>query len=141
MTENKHIVDNFKTDVTSLDQCEDVSCMDLSSDKPSSDFPPDRIDIGRSTWKYLHTLAARYPLTPNEDDKLSTQAWIVAFSNVYPCKHCRTALVKKIKEKRPNVNNRNGLVRYMCELHNAVNHDLGMKTFPCNVNELIKMYK
>ena len=35
-----------------------------------------RAELGRSSWKLLHTMAARFPLEPNESEKEAFKSFI-----------------------------------------------------------------
>lgn len=43
-----------------------------------------RAELGRSSWKLLHTMAARFPLEPNESEKEAFKSFIYLFSRLYP---------------------------------------------------------
>lgn len=46
--------------------------------------PVDKDELGRSTWKLLHTMAAYYPDTPSSDEKSAMKTTIESLSKVYP---------------------------------------------------------
>ena len=37
--------------------------------------PPDRAEIGRAAWRYLHALAAQFPERPKNAETVQAQAW------------------------------------------------------------------
>jgi flavocytochrome c len=89
--------------------------------------------VGRRTWFFLHSLAAKYPDNPSDNDKESVRNLVAALGQHYPCKLCRKHLKQQLRELRPiAVNTRQELTVWFCELHNMVNKDIGHKQFDCN---------
>lgn len=43
-----------------------------------------RAELGRATWKYFHTVMARYPETPTDDQKEALRSYIYLFARLYP---------------------------------------------------------
>ncbi|KAK4705807.1 hypothetical protein P7C70_g396, partial [Phenoliferia sp. Uapishka_3] len=43
-----------------------------------------KAEIGRNTWKLLHTMAARFPLEPTESERETFKSFIYLFSRLYP---------------------------------------------------------
>lgn len=43
-----------------------------------------RAELGRATWKYFHTVMARFPETPTEDQKEALRSYIYLFARLYP---------------------------------------------------------
>merc|ERR1719387_3025272 len=48
--------------------------------------------LGRRTWFFLHTLAAKYPEEPSEADKDGVRHMFAALGQHYPCPLCRLHL-------------------------------------------------
>jgi FAD-linked sulfhydryl oxidase len=44
----------------------------------------DRAELGRATWKYFHTVMARFPETPTDDQKEALRSYIYLFARLYP---------------------------------------------------------
>jgi FAD-linked sulfhydryl oxidase len=109
-----------------------------TSQQPTSigtaDCPPDVEQLGRSTWTFLHTLAANYPERPNPTQQTETRQFMNLFSKVYPCWVCaddfRTWM--STSGNAPRVSNRDEFGQWLCEAHNAVNVKLGKKSFDCS---------
>jgi FAD-linked sulfhydryl oxidase len=43
-----------------------------------------RAELGRATWKYFHTVMARFPEKPTEDQKEALRSYIYLFARLYP---------------------------------------------------------
>ena len=97
--------------------------------------------LGRRTWFFLHSVAAKYPDHPEENDKESVRNLVASLGQHYPCKLCRKHLKQQLRELRPvAVGTRQELTVWFCELHNMVNKDIGKKQFDCNPFKLDMEY-
>jgi hypothetical protein len=47
-----------------------------------------RAEVGRATWTLLHTVAARFPDEPTEEQQADLAAWIALLARLYPCGQC-----------------------------------------------------
>ncbi|RMY62344.1 hypothetical protein D0863_10992 [Hortaea werneckii] len=103
-------------------------------DQPPPDCPPDVDQLGRSTWTFLHTLTATYPVQPSPTHQQETKQFISLFSKFYPCWVCADDFRSWMKEdgNAPRVSNREEFGQWMCEAHNAVNVKLGKERFDCS---------
>lgn len=95
--------------------------------------PPDVEKLGRSSWDLLHSITARYPVKPTEQNKSEMKQFLTLFSHVYPCSWCARDFEKFIAKHAPKVNSRDELGRWMCEAHNEVNAKLMKEQFDCNL--------
>lgn len=43
-----------------------------------------RAELGRATWKYFHTMLARYPEDPTEEQQETLRSFIYLFARLYP---------------------------------------------------------
>lgn len=43
-----------------------------------------RAELGRATWKYFHTVMARFPEKPTEDQQEALRSYIHLFARLYP---------------------------------------------------------
>lgn len=61
--------------------------------------PPDSRELGRSTWTYLHSLAAHYPDKPGADEKKEMSSFVRTFARTYPCHYCADHMQEYIQDK------------------------------------------
>ena len=90
---------------------------------------------GPPGWKYLHSVAHGYPVSPSDYDLLhgnpagSTEsAYKMFFSLVgktLPCRLCRGSYVQFVRENPVRTGSREELTRWLWEIHNKVNDKLG----------------
>ena len=43
-----------------------------------------RQELGRASWKLLHTMLARYPVAPTPDEREALHSYIMLFGRLYP---------------------------------------------------------
>lgn len=43
-----------------------------------------RAELGRATWKYFHTVMARFPEKPTQDEQDALRTYIHLFARLYP---------------------------------------------------------
>ncbi|KAJ1912414.1 Flavin-linked sulfhydryl oxidase of the mitochondrial IMS [Tieghemiomyces parasiticus] len=98
---------------------------------PPVECPPDSEQLGRSTWTFLHTMAAYYPDQPNPQQQGDMRSLLANFSKFYPCGYCASHLREEMKTDPPVVDSRQHLSLWMCQTHNKVNELLGKKIFDC----------
>lgn len=96
--------------------------------------PPTSRELGRSTWTFLHTTAAKYPDQPTNADRVAFKNLMHSLAQLYPCSYCAHELQQDLK-KHPDIpdQNRNAVEEWMCQLHNRVNKRLGKPEFNCKL--------
>ncbi|KAJ7872131.1 ERV/ALR sulfhydryl oxidase domain-containing protein [Mycena olivaceomarginata] len=102
-----------------------------TSKPPRTQCPPDKDQLGRATWTFLHTAAAYYPAQPTPAQRTQMLALIHALPALYPCNHCAEDFGASVAQSPPDVSGRAGLSRWFCERHNEVNEKLGKVAFDC----------
>jgi mitochondrial FAD-linked sulfhydryl oxidase len=95
--------------------------------------PPDAKELGRSSWTFLHTLAAYYPVNPTVEKQSDTLRFFELFSKLYPCNHCAEHMQAEMQFDPPNVTSRDALSLWLCQFHNKVNELLGKPIFDCSL--------
>ncbi|KAF9883988.1 hypothetical protein FE257_002429 [Aspergillus nanangensis] len=91
-----------------------------------------KAELGRATWKYFHTLLARYPEEPTEEQQETLRSFIYLFARLYPCGECAEHFQQHLKKYPPQVSSRNIAAGWGCFLHNEVNAMLEKPEFDCN---------
>ncbi|SCV68593.1 BQ2448_714 [Microbotryum intermedium] len=86
-----------------------------------------KAELGRASWKLLHTMAARFPGKPTKDEKETFKSFLYLFSRLYPCAEFQLLLQKY----PPQTSSRAAASIHLCHLHNLVNARLGKEEFDC----------
>ncbi|KAF7588554.1 hypothetical protein BBP40_005509 [Aspergillus hancockii] len=99
------------------------------------DCPPDVEALGRSTWTFLHSLTASYPVKASPEKQSEMRTFLKIFSRIYPCWVCaddfQTWMEEPTGRNEPRLAGRGDFGTWMCEAHNEVNRKLGKKEFDC----------
>jgi len=90
-----------------------------------------RAELGHSTWRLLHTMAARFPRQPTEDEQLAAVDFLHLLSRLYPCGQCAQHFQLLLAEFPPQTKTRAVFMQWTCEAHNIVNQRLGKEQFDC----------
>ncbi|KAF4583239.1 ERV2 protein-like protein [Ophiocordyceps camponoti-floridani] len=91
-----------------------------------------KAELGRATWKFLHTMVAKYPEKPTPEDRKTLQLFFMAFGKLYPCGDCARHFRGLLKQMPPQTGSRNSAAGWLCEMHNQVNKRLEKSIFDCN---------
>ncbi|KAK9856676.1 hypothetical protein MYU51_000503 [Penicillium brevicompactum] len=90
-----------------------------------------KAELGRATWKYFHTVMARYPKAPTDDQKEALRSYIYLFARLYPCGECAEHFQQHLHKYPPQVSSRNAASGWACFIHNEVNAMLDKPEFDC----------
>ncbi|KAL4869224.1 hypothetical protein BDV12DRAFT_196472 [Aspergillus spectabilis] len=90
-----------------------------------------KAELGRATWKYFHTMLARYPEDPTEEQQETLRSFIYLFARLYPCGECASHFQGHLKKYPPQVSSRNAAAGWGCFIHNEVNDMLKKPNFDC----------
>jgi FAD-linked sulfhydryl oxidase len=91
-----------------------------------------KAELGRASWKLFHTMMAKFPDKPTDDDRLALKTYIQLFARLYPCGDCASHFQKIIAKYPPQTSSRSAAAGWACEMHNIVNKRLKKELFDCN---------
>ncbi|KAI8377823.1 ERV/ALR sulfhydryl oxidase domain-containing protein [Radiomyces spectabilis] len=92
-------------------------------------------ELGRSTWKLLHTMVARYPEEPTTDEREALGQFIKLLSRLYPCGECAEHFQLLLEQYPPQTASRIAASQWACAIHNKVNERLHKDIFDCGTIE------
>ncbi|KIP09009.1 hypothetical protein PHLGIDRAFT_126610 [Phlebiopsis gigantea 11061_1 CR5-6] len=90
-----------------------------------------KAELGRSTWKLLHTMTLRFPESPSEDERAALNNYFHLLSRLYPCGECAEEFQLLLKKYPPQTSSRRSAATWLCFVHNQVNERLGKREFDC----------
>lgn len=83
---------------------------------------------GPHLWKALHMISIGYPNEPNEEQKKNYKIFFENFYQVIPCSICSNNYKRHLTElpiTNDIMKNRQGLAKWVIDLHNIVNKEHG----------------
>lgn len=86
---------------------------------------------GPPLWHTLHTISFNYPVKPSSEDKENYMNYFKSLGNVLPCRYCRENYKENLKViplRKKVFKNRETLSRWVYQLHELVNKNLGKKS-------------
>jgi FAD-linked sulfhydryl oxidase len=90
-----------------------------------------RAELGNAAWKLLHTMMAKFPDEPTEEDSSSLKSFVYLFARLYPCGECARHFQKLLEKYPPQVRTRSSAAAWACHVHNEVNTRLKKEQFDC----------
>ncbi|XP_074648635.1 FAD-linked sulfhydryl oxidase ALR-like [Tubulanus polymorphus] len=114
---------------TTTKHFQDISKFNL---KPAKECPLDVNSLGKSTWSFLHTMAAYFPDKPSTNQQSEMKQFIDLFSKFYPCDICAEDFRKSLTREPPDTTSRHNLSQWFCRAHNEVSRKLGKPEFNCS---------
>lgn len=90
-----------------------------------------KAQLGNSAWHLFHTVLARYPDKPTEQEKSTLKQYIHLFAQVYPCGDCARHFVQLLQKYPPQVGLRKTAALWGCHVHNKVNDKLKKPEYDC----------
>jgi len=90
-----------------------------------------KAELGRATWKLLHTMTLRYPETPTQDERDALSNYFHLSSRLYPCGECAAEFQLLLKKYPPQTSSRRAAATWLCFVHNEVNARLHKPEFDC----------
>jgi FAD-linked sulfhydryl oxidase len=103
--------------------------------------PPNSADLGRSSWKLLHSMVAWYPDQPTTQQRERMTNLFQALADFYPCHWCAEDFQKNLEKAPVTAESRTDLCLWLCEQHNQVNKKLGKPLFQCNMKDLDERWR
>ncbi|KAI8881483.1 hypothetical protein K501DRAFT_222998 [Backusella circina FSU 941] len=91
-----------------------------------------KAELGTATWKFLHTMMARYPEKPTKQESKAMYDFMMLFSRLYPCGECAIHFNKLLQEYPPQTSSRQSASQWLCAMHNKVNERVHKPIFDCN---------
>ena len=91
-----------------------------------------KAELGRATWKYFHTVMARFPDKPTPDESATLKTYIHLFQRLYPCGECSEHFRKILDRFPPQTSSRSAAAVWACHVHNEVNKSLNKDIFDCS---------
>ncbi|KAI7904177.1 ERV/ALR sulfhydryl oxidase domain-containing protein [Cokeromyces recurvatus] len=91
----------------------------------------EKAELGRATWKFLHTMMARYPEKPTSQERQALHDFMMLFSRLYPCGECATHFNKLLLKYPPQTSSRFAASQWLCAMHNIVNEKLHKPIYDC----------
>ncbi|KAK6362879.1 hypothetical protein TWF730_000332 [Orbilia blumenaviensis] len=88
-------------------------------------------ELGRASWKLLHTMLARFPEKPTADEREALKSYLYLFGRLYPCGECATHFRLLLQKYPPQTSSRDAASQWGCVVHNAVNERLRKEIFDC----------
>ncbi|KAG8718534.1 hypothetical protein FRC09_012522 [Ceratobasidium sp. 395] len=90
-----------------------------------------KAELGRATWKLMHTMTLRFPDKPTEDEREALKSFFYLTSRLYPCGECATEFQALLKQYPPQTSSRMVSALWLCHVHNLVNARLKKPEFDC----------
>ncbi|KFY10894.1 hypothetical protein V491_07419 [Pseudogymnoascus sp. VKM F-3775] len=91
-----------------------------------------KAELGNAAWKLLHTMMAKFPDKPTEDDSTSLKSFVYLFARLYPCGECARHFQLLLQKYPPQVRSRSSAATWACHVHNEVNTRLKKGLFDCS---------
>ncbi|KAL6872029.1 ERV/ALR sulfhydryl oxidase domain-containing protein [Trichoderma novae-zelandiae] len=108
------------------------SLLDGESIAPKLENATLKAELGRATWKFMHTMVARFPEKPSPEERKTLETFIYLFSRLYPCGDCARHFRGLLAKFPPQTSSRNAAAGWLCFVHNQVNERLKKPIFDCN---------
>ncbi|KAG8876970.1 hypothetical protein FRB98_006939 [Tulasnella sp. 332] len=90
-----------------------------------------KAELGRATWKLIHTMTLRFPEKPTQDERHALESYFYLLSRLYPCGECATEFQQLLKKYPPQTSSRKTASLWLCYVHNQVNERLKKPEFDC----------
>ncbi|KAK4518657.1 oligosaccharyl transferase subunit ost3/OST6 [Mucor velutinosus] len=92
----------------------------------------EKAELGRATWRFLHTMMGRFPESPSPQERQSLHDFMMLFSRLYPCGECAVHFNKLLKTYPPQTSSRLAASQWLCAMHNKVNERVHKPIYDCS---------
>ncbi|KAG0666206.1 hypothetical protein C6P44_003669 [Monosporozyma unispora] len=89
-------------------------------------------ELGRASWKYFHTLLARFPDEPTPEERAKLETFVTLYAELYPCGECSYHFQKMLKKYPVQTSSRTAAAMWGCHVHNIVNEFLKKDVYDCS---------
>ncbi|KAK5781489.1 hypothetical protein RI543_001037 [Arxiozyma heterogenica] len=128
--------DNYNTGdqnrIAYYEDKEGASGKNWESIMPSMTDPDAKKELGRASWKYFHTLLARFPENPTEEERQKLEDFVQLYAELYPCGECSYHFQKILKKHPVQTSSRTNAAMWGCHIHNIVNEHLKKDIYDCS---------
>jgi hypothetical protein len=90
-----------------------------------------RKELGRATWRLMHTMTLRFPEKPTQDERKALNDYFHLMGQLYPCGDCAAHFRKLLAAYPPQTSSRKAASNWLCAVHNKVNIRLEKPEFDC----------
>lgn len=91
-----------------------------------------KAELGRVTWRYFHTVMARFPEKPVQEERDILFTFVHLFAKLYPCGECAKHFSELLEKYPPQTSGRSAASQWACHVHNKVNEHLSKDSFDCS---------
>lgn len=105
---------------------------DWESIMPSMPDVDAKKELGRASWKYFHTLLARFPDEPTEEERNKLENFVKLYAELYPCGECSYHFQKMLIKYPVQTSSRTNAAMWGCHIHNVVNEYLKKEVYDCS---------
>ena len=79
-------------------------------------------ELGNASWKYFHTLLARFPDEPTVAEREKLGNFIQLYAELYPCGECSYHFVKMLQKFPVQTSSRKAAALWGCDIHLSLIH-------------------
>ncbi|KAI8978484.1 ERV/ALR sulfhydryl oxidase domain-containing protein [Pilobolus umbonatus] len=90
-----------------------------------------KAELGRASWKLLHTIMSKYPETPTHEERTTLNDFMHLFTRLYPCGECASHFNTLLASYPPQTSSRAAASLWLCSIHNKVNERLQKPIYDC----------
>ncbi|CAL9734313.1 FAD-linked sulfhydryl oxidase Erv2p [Monosporozyma servazzii] len=130
--DEKEVKDVKKANTKKENVKEDKSGKNWESIMPSMPDLDAKQELGRASWKYFHTLLARFPDEPSDEERKKLETFVTLYAELYPCGECSYHFQKMLKKYPVQTSSRTAAAMWGCHVHNVVNDFLKKDVYDCS---------